>query len=126
MSLADDFAGMFLELSAALGGDGPFHDAVARWPGAAVREGGSIVTPGTPIEKACSVQVDKVTERMRNIAGYTDKDVALFVLAATLDGSMDTDAKVEVTEGPHAGTYAVDWVDRDPVAIYWECRGRLV
>jgi hypothetical protein len=106
-------------------GLGAFHDGLAKWPGTPVMDsGGSIVTPGTPIEKACSVQVDAVTEAMRLADGFTDKDMRLLVLTATLDGDLDSDATVEVLAGPHAGSWALASCDRDPMGVYFECRGR--
>lgn len=101
-----------------------YWPAVARWPGTPVMAGGSIVTPGTPVEKPCRAQVDNVTEAMRQAQSYTDGDVRILVLAATLDGALDTDARLEITDGPHVGEWLVAGVQRDPAAIYWECRGR--
>lgn len=115
-------ADIALGFSAALGVG--YHDALAKWPGEAVYDdGGSIQTPGTPIAKTCSVQIDAATEAMRS-EGFTDGDMRLLVLAATLDGDMDTDARVEVLAGPHVGTWLVASVERDPAGIYWQCRGR--
>lgn len=123
MNMAQAFADIALGVSAAMGG--PYHPALARWPGVAVYDdGGSIVQPGVPVEKFCQVQVDAATESMRASEGYTDRDMRLLVLAATLDGDMDTSATVEVLEGPHAGPWMVSGVDRDPAGVYWECRGR--
>lgn len=125
MSMADAFAGIAQGFSAA--GLGAFYDAFARWPGAPTYDnGGSIATPGTPIEKECSAQVDGVTEAMRLEAGFRDKDVRLLVLCATLDGTMDTDAEIEVLAGPNAGRWSVESVGTDPVGACWECRGRRV
>lgn len=123
---ADRFAGIALAVSARFGG--PYWDAVAVWEGAPVKDdGGSIVTPGNPIEKPCSAQVDKVTDEMRREAGYIEKDVRLLVLASTLDGALDADATVNVTAGPHAGSYRVHSItDHDPLAIYWQARARPV
>lgn len=127
MSLQQAMANIALGVSGAFGGGVGYVDSVAKWPGTPVTDdAGSIVTPATPIEKPCSAMVDKVTERMRLAAGYTDKDVGLFILSATLDAQMDTDGRVTVTTGPHAGIYSVDMIDRDPAGIYWECRGRKV
>ena len=121
--MAQAFADIALSISGVLGG--PFHDAIARWPGAPTTDsGGSIVTPGTPVVKSCSVQVDAATEGMRLADGFTDGDMRLLVLASTLDGDMDTSATVEVLAGPHAGSWMVATVTRDPAGIYWECRGR--
>lgn len=123
MAVADAFADIAAGFSGA--GLGAFHDAVAKWPGTATYdEGGSIQTPGTPVEKSCQVQVDAVTEAMRSADGYTDQDMRLLVLTATLDGELDTDARVDVQAGPHQGEWMLASVSRDPCGIYFECRGR--
>lgn len=85
--------------------------------------GGSIVSPGTPIVKTCKAQVDALTEAMRQ-AGFADGDMRILVLAATLDGVLDTDAQIEVLDGPHAGRWMISDIERDPVGAYWQCRGR--
>lgn len=123
MTIAQAFADIALGFSAAFGGI--YHDALAKWPGTPVTDdGGSITTPGTPIEITCSVQVDVVTEAMRQAEGFTDKDMRLLVLAATLDGDMDTSATVEVLDGPHAGSWSIDMADLDTMGSHWVCRGR--
>lgn len=123
--MAAAFADIALAFSAA--GLGAYHDALAKTKGTPTYSGGSIVTPGTPTERTCSVQVDAVTEAMRQAEGYTDRDMRLLVLADTLEGSLDTDATIDVLEGPYAGTeWMLASVDRDPVGAYWECRGRLL
>lgn len=124
MSIADAFADIALAFSEA--GLGPYHDSEARWPGTPViDDGGSIVSPGTPIALTCDCQVDSVTEAMRSEAGYTDRDVALLVLASTLAGELDTDATIAVLAGPYAGnSYSVQSVGKDSMASHWVCRGR--
>ena len=123
MSIADAFAGIALQMSAAFGG--PYFDSIAHWPGVPVfDDGGSITTPGTPIAKTCSCQVDVATEAMRSEAGFVDTDVALLVLCATLDGELDTDATVEVSAGPRPGSYSVQSFDKDSMSTHWICRGR--
>ena len=125
MSIAQAFADIALGISAATGSG--FHDAKAKWTGTATYDaGGSITTPGTPISKDCSVQVDAATEAMRQAEGYTDRDMRLLVLAATLDGDLDTAATINVLAGPHAGEWMIASVDRDPCGVYWECRGRAL
>lgn len=122
-AIPESFAAIAQAFSAA--GLGAFYDAKARWPGTAVMdEGGSITTPGTPIAKDCSVQVDQVTEAMRSATGFTDKDMRLLVLCATLDGDLDTGAIVQVLSGPAAGSYSIQSVGGDPCGVAWECRGR--
>lgn len=120
---ADAFGGIAAALSTAMGG--PYHAAVARWPGVPVYDdGGSILTPGTPIERPCLCQVDVVTDAMRGDVGFVQGDVRLLVLASSLDGALDTDATVEVTAGPHVGVYSVQAMATDPVVIAWDARGR--
>jgi hypothetical protein len=124
VSIPEAFAAIATAFSDA--GLGAFYDGVAHYPGTPVYDdGGSIVTPGTPVALSCDVQVDQVTEAMRLAEGFTQKDMRLLVLTATLDGSLDTDAKIEVLAGPHEGTWMLASVDRDPCGVYWECRGRL-
>lgn len=123
--LADAFASIAGQISAAF--DGPYHDAIARWPGEPVYDdGGSIIAPGVPVEKPCQVQVDSATEAMRAEIGYVGTDVRLLVLTATLAGVLDTAATVEVLGGPGAGRYSVQSAARDPLGVCWDCRGRRV
>ncbi|GAA4827448.1 hypothetical protein GCM10023232_27190 [Sphingosinicella ginsenosidimutans] len=122
-----DFPQAFADIATAFSaaGLGAFHDAEARWPGTPVMDdGGSIVTPGTPVVKTCQVQVDQATEAMRASEGFADGDMRMLVLAATLDGALDTAATIEVLAGPHQGTWMVAAVSRDPCGVYFECRGR--
>lgn len=124
MSIADAMAGIALGFSQALGVG--FWPAIARWQGETEEDdGGSLVEAADPTTKTCSVQVSACAERMRLTPGYTDKDAMLLVLAATLDGELNTDAEIEVTEGPQAGTWSIDMVDLDTAGIRWECRGRM-
>lgn len=114
------FAGIAGAVSAAYGG--PYHPAVATWPGTPVTDdGGSIVTPGTPVEQPCSAQVDAATEAMRRAEGFREKDVRLIVIGIE---QLDTDAVVTITAGPHAGAWSLQSCELDPVAIGWVCRGR--
>jgi hypothetical protein len=123
MSIAEAFANIAIGISQAF--DGPYHDSVARWPGVPVLDdGGSIVEPGSPIGLPCMCQVDAVTEGMRVEEGFAEKDVALLVLVATLAVPLDTDATVEVTAGPGAGSYSVQSVGLDAMGSHWICRGR--
>jgi hypothetical protein len=74
--------------------------------------------------RTCQVQVDSATERMRQADGFTETDRAIYVLADSLEGDVDTDAEITVTAGPYAGaTFRVATVDRDPAGAYWLCRG---
>lgn len=124
MAIPEAFAAIAQSFSAA--GLGAFYDGNAKWPGTATfDDGGSITAPGTPDEKACQVQIDQVTEAMRQADGFTDKDMRLLVLAATLDGDLDTKATIEVEAGPYEGTiWTLASCVRDPCGVYFECRGR--
>ena len=124
MTMAAAFADIAHAFAAATGVG--FHGALVKTKGTPAYSGGSIVTPGTPTERACSCQVDAVTEAMRQAEGYTDRDMRLLILSDTLSGSLDTDVTVEVLAGPHAGEWMLASVDRDPCGIYFECRGRLL
>ena len=105
----------------------PFQEVTATWPGTAEYDtGGSIVTPGTPIEKLCRAQFDAPTEAMRSDPGFVERDMRLLVLTATLDGTLDSEAKIVVASGEHAGTWSLESVQGDPAGIGWECRARKV
>ncbi|BAK66885.1 hypothetical protein SLG_22100 [Sphingobium sp. SYK-6] len=123
MSLADAFAGIGAAFSSALGG--PFHAArVIGETDAVYDTGGSIVTPGTVSYRDCSCQIDIATDEMRRDGSYVDRDVRFIVLSASLTGNLGTEARIEVLDGPHAGTWLVSSLERDPVAIGWVGRGR--
>lgn len=121
---ADRFASIAAAVSARFGG--PYHAGKLSWPGTPVTDaGGSIITPGTPEIHDCSVQVDVCTEAMRLEAGYTDKDVRLIILAPGLGRDVDTDARVEVLAGPHAGTYTIQGESLDTIGCAFDGRGRI-
>lgn len=123
LTIADAFTSIAAGFSSALGG--PYHPSIVRTQEDPVYDdGGSIITPGDVVERDCLCQVDSVTEAMRAEKGYADQDVRLLII--DLKGSLDTDAVVEVTGGPHVGTYSVQTVSADPFSIYRECRGRRV
>jgi len=106
-------------------GLGPYFPSVAHWPGTPVfDDGGSISEPGLPIELDCMAQVDAATQAMRAEVGYVGTDISLLVLCSTLDGQLDTDATIEVTAGPNAGSYSVQSVSKDPMGSHFICRGR--
>lgn len=115
-----DFAGIASAFSGLMGG--PFHAGVAIYQGTPIKDdGGSIVTPGTPVTFDCMVQRDVCTEAMRADADFTEKDCRLIITG--LD-DLSTEAKVQILEGPHIGAYSLRSVERDPAACGWECRGR--
>lgn len=75
-------------------------------------------------EYPCRAQIDSATERMQATEGYTATDRAVYILAATLGTSADTDCDITVTEGPYAGTLwrLASPIDRDPGGAYWLAR----
>lgn len=94
-------------------------------PGARQFDSGGSIIPGAPeVSVDCRVQVDAVTERMRQSDGYADRDMRLLILSAGLAAEVTTDCRVEVLQGPHAGLWLVASVDRDPAGAYFDCRGR--
>ncbi|OAH36988.1 hypothetical protein AX777_18285 [Sphingobium yanoikuyae] len=123
MDLAAAFGEIGMAFSAALGG--PYHDARTIEQVAPVYDdGGSIVTPGGVAHRDCQVQIDTAIQRIRDAGSYVDTDLTFIILAATLDGSLNTEARIEVLDGPHAGKWSVDMLERDPVAAGWVGRGR--
>jgi len=121
--LAEAFAQIGMAFSAALGG--PFFAAaVINQADTVYDDGGSIISTGDTVSRACQAQIDSATEAMRGAEGFVDTDVRFIVLAATLTGSLGTDAIVEVLAGPHAGLWSVSSIERDPVAAGWVGVGR--
>ncbi|PXW75977.1 hypothetical protein C7451_106141 [Blastomonas natatoria] len=119
------FANLATSFSEAFGG--PFIDATASWPGTPVYDdGGSIVTPGTPVDLPCRVQFDSATTAMRQAEGFLQTDVRILVLGASLAATLTTEASIVVADGPRAGTWSLLSAERDPVGIGWECAGRLI
>jgi hypothetical protein len=106
---------------------GPFEDAVAWWPGdATYDDGGSITSPGTPVSLDCKAQFDGVTQDMRSDPGFLQTDVRVIVLAASLAGTLDTLARINVASGPNAGSWELQSAALDPARIGWECRARRI
>lgn len=119
------FANLATGFSEAFGG--PFIDATASWPGTPVYDdGGSIVTPGTPVDLPCKVQFDTATTAMRQTEGFQQTDVRILVLGASITAPISTEASIVVAEGPRAGTWSLLSVERDPAGIGYECQGRLM
>lgn len=104
---------------------GPYHDAVLLYAGTPVYDdGGSIITPGVPSEVAVRVQIDRVTEAMRQAEGFLERDVRLLILGPT---SLTTEPDVSVSAGPFAGqSYTIQTAGRDPLGFGWECRARQI
>lgn len=99
--------------------------AVLRRQGNTYDEGGKLRRGGEPAD--CLVQVDRCTERMVATEGYTDTDQAIYILASSLEGGVDTDCEVTPAKGPYAGvTFKLAApIDRDPATAYHLARGVL-
>lgn len=82
-------------------------------------DGGSIIDPGTVVRRDCRAQVDVATWQMKQSAGYVAGSMRVFILAATLDGGLNTDARIEMLEGPHAGVWEVSGLEMDAAGSYW-------
>ena len=118
MGLLDGTAAFFGELFA-----GEYHAATVRANATTYTTGGDMRRGVT--ERECRAMVDRATERMVGTEGYTATDRAIYILAATLAGTVDTDCEITMTEGPYAGGRfkLASPIDRDPGAAYWLCRG---
>lgn len=123
LNLPAAFASLAQSVGAAMGA--PFYDGQIVDQGEAVRdEAGSIVTPGTPVLRACRVQIDSATEAMRAADGFAEGDVRFILLAASFTGSLDTDATVKIAAGDRAGVWLVSSLERDPAGIGYVGKGR--
>ena len=117
------FADIGVAFSQAFGG--PFHPArTIEQTDPVYDDGGTIIEPGGVEHRECSVQIDVATQAMRQAEGFVDTDVRFIVLAATLEGTLGTEARIEITEGPFAGVWSVSSLERDPVAAGWVGTGR--
>lgn len=104
---------------------GPYAAGKLLYAGTPVKDdGGSIITPGTPFEVDCQIQVDSCTEDMRRDAGYLAQDVRLIIL---VDAKPDTTPDARVDDGEFAGQiYSLQTAVKDTLGFGWECRGRKV
>jgi hypothetical protein len=103
----------------------PYVDAAATWPGTPTLDaGGSITASGTATSYPCKAQFDAPTQQMREAEGFLQTDVRILVLAASLAVPLDTAARIVVTSGPNAGTWALLTCQGDPAGVGYECRGR--
>ena len=122
-NLGAAFAQIAGAVSSAFGG--PYHAAKLLYAGVAVKdEGGSIVTPASPVSVDCQVQVDSATDAMRAEEEFVEGDVRLLILGLS---SIAEKSKIRMDAGPFAGqVYAVQSKGRDTMAFGWECRAREV
>lgn len=122
-----DLAAAFGQVAGAIGVafGGPYADGKLLYAGTPIYDdGGSIISPGEPIEVPCKVQVDVVTEAMRADEDFMEKDVRLLILGPA---ALDTTPDVSVIAGKFAGqTYSLQTCGRDSMGFGWECRARKI
>ncbi len=123
MDIAAAFSDIGLAFSGVFGG--PFHDGRTVEQVAPVYDdGGSIVTPGGVAHRTCSVQIDSATQAMRASPSFVEGSMRFIILADTLTGSLNTEARIEVLAGPFVGVWMVSSIERDPIAAGWVGTGR--
>ncbi|WP_420139815.1 hypothetical protein [Sphingomonas sp.] len=123
MDLAATFANVAAGVSARFGG--PYvAGKVLGETDPVYDDGGSIIVPGGPTERACMVQIDKATWDMQQSAGYVRGDMLFLILTASLEGDLTADERVQVITGPNAGLWQVSGLQRDAMGIYWAGTGR--
>lgn len=122
-----DLAAAFAQVAGLVSGvaGGPYYPArIVSAAEPTFDDGGSLIPAPVPAYRACQAQVDAATESMRQSEGFTEKDQRILVLAAGLTGDITTDDQIEVAAGPSAGTWLIQSVARDPLAIYFDLRAR--
>lgn len=73
----------------------------------------------------CKLQVDALTEAMRQQSGAAETDQRILVLTTSTSAPISTDVEVEPLAGGYANIrYQVASVASDPCFSYWELRGR--
>lgn len=118
----------FLAVAAKVGSlaGAPFYDGAIgseETPGH-YDDDGNWVPGEAATERPCKVQIDVATEAMRQTDGFVDGDVRFIILAASVTGSINTDAIVKIAAGDRAGTWMVSSLELDPARIGWVGRGR--
>jgi hypothetical protein len=114
------FADLARDISAEFGG--PFFTGTVTTQAEVEYDAGGDVIPGSggTLDRSCDVQIDVADYAMRQSEGYVEGQMRCIILAATLDGALDTDAAVTVDAGPHAGkTWQVSGIGRDTLGTQW-------
>jgi hypothetical protein len=123
MDLAVTFSGIAISMSATFGG--PYVAATLKRATLTRASGGDMTE--TTEDVPCQAQVDRVTEQMRNDPRYTEADVRILILAATLAGDAVSDDTIVVNAGPLAGSYKLMApIERDAMAVYHDCAGKAL
>lgn len=127
MTLPARFARIAQSMASALGA--PFYAGkviIDGVPGGYDDDG--VFQPGSePSEIDCRCQIDSIDERARP-EGWTDKDYRFLLLSGDFDASLNSDAKVKVTDANAPADFRVEWMvsslQRDPAGIGWVGKGR--
>jgi hypothetical protein len=128
MTLPAAFASIAQSMASALGA--PFYAGkviIDGTPGGYDDNG--VFQPGTePSEIDCTCQIDQVSDYMRAQGGFTDRDYRFILLSGGFDGTINTDARVRVTDPNAPADFRVEWMvsalQRDPAGIGWTGKGR--
>ena len=86
------------------------------------RDAGGDVIPGTggPVSRDCQVQIDVADYAMKQAARYVEGQMRCLILAASITGTLDTDAVLAVDAGPRAGTrWQVSGIALDAMGTHW-------
>lgn len=123
LNLANAFSAMADRAAAAFGA--PFHDgAILSQATAGSYDDDGVFLPGSaPNARPCRVQVDAASEYMR-ANGYAEGEYRFIILRASFDGDLDTDARVRIDSGVHAGEWLVSSLELDSAAIGFVGKGR--
>lgn len=124
-----DLAAAFSELAVAVGS----VTGAPYWPGKIVSQAtlgsydidGTFVPGSVPAQRDCTVQIDVADWAMRNSDGFVEGMVRFIVLSASFTGTLDADANITVSTGPHAGEWLVSSLELDPAGIGYVGRGRV-
>lgn len=111
MSLESIINGALLSVMPTLYRTGTYHTATR------IEQPNGDVTESF-VDTPCKVQRDVCSERMRQAAGYTERDVALIILA--YGGVPTTDDEATDADGAR---WKIASVDRSADTSHWICRG---
>lgn len=119
-----DPAAMFAEIARGISAvcGGPFFTGTVTTQDDVEYDSGGDIIPGSggAVHRSCDVQIDAADYAMRQSEGFVDGTTRCFILVATLDGPLDTDAVVSVDAGPYANTiWQVSAIGRDTLGTHW-------
>lgn len=128
MTLPARFARIAVAVAAKVGA--PFWQGVVLIDGTpgGIDDNGNFVPGLPPTEIPARVQINAMSEAMRVQAGFADGDYQFVILRDGLGVSLNTDAKVSITDtnapAEFQGTWLVASLTIDPAAIGYIGKGR--